>query len=107
MVRRTAYGRPPEEREQRIPVPVFDCDPVYVTTGLSATRRINDNFEYMKVEVRIELPCAPNETDIRETINYATGLIDELVNGAEDDLGVQPLADTQTLPQHQPGTPIA
>lgn len=91
-----------------MPVPVFDCDPIYVAAAASATRRINNDFEFMKVEVRVELPCVPNPDDIRETLGYATGLIDELMNGAGEDLGVPALAEAaEPARPYQPGTPIA
>lgn len=105
MVRRTAYGRPPEEREHRLPVPAFETQHVArVGVGMSSTRRMSAEFEFMKVEVRVELPCLPNEDDIRETVTYATALIDEIINGPEEDRGA-PLIEQ--APRHTPGAPIA
>lgn len=106
MVRRTAYGRPPEEREHRLPVPDFETPHVArVAVGMTSTRRMSHDFEFMKVEVRVDLPCLPNEEDVRETVAYASGLIDEIVNGADPDMGEPPALTQQ--PRHEPGAPIA
>lgn len=105
LVRRTAYGRPPEEREARLPVPVFEGETARVTVGNSATRKMGTEFEFMKVEVRVELPCLANEMDIRETIHYAAGLIEEFINGPEVDRGDAPTMIA--VERRQPGTPIA
>lgn len=105
MVRRTAYGRAPEEREVRVPVPAFDTPHVArVAVGATSTRRMSADFEFMKIEVRVDLPCLPNEEDIRETVSYASALIEELIHGAEPDFGPTPAIPVQ---RHIPGTPIA
>lgn len=106
MVRRTAYGRPPQEREHRVPVPLFDGPSARVTVGTSITRRLANEFEFIKVEVRVELPCQPNEQDVLETADYANGLIERIIGSAvpEPDVGTAPAIQIEA---RQPGTPIA
>lgn len=106
MVRRTAYGRAPQEREHRIPVPLFDGPIARVTVGTSITRRLANEFEFMKVEVRIELPCQPNEQDVLETAEYANSLIERVIGTAppEPDVGSAPAIQ---IAARTPGTPIA
>ena len=106
MVRRTAYGRPPQERERRVPVPVFEGPSARVTVGTSITRRMATEFEFMKVEVRVELPCQPNEQDILETAEYANHLIERVIGTAVPEPDVGPAPAIQ-ITARQPGTPIA
>lgn len=103
MVRRSGYGRPATEREVKVPVPDFgDTPTARIAVGMSSTRRMSDDMEFMKVEIRVELPCLPNDTDIRETQAYAIDLIRTALAGEEP--APPPVHVT---PRHIPGTPIA
>ena len=107
MVRRTAYGRAPQEREHLIPVPLFDGPHARVAVGTSITRRLSSEFEFIKVEVRIELPCQPNQSDIMETADYANSLIESIIGQAAPE-PEGPALDRASLPAPRPiGTPIA
>jgi hypothetical protein len=109
MVRRTAYGRPAVERETRVPVPVFDGPTARIAVGTSITRKIGmaDSFEFIKVEVRVELPCLPNERDITETAEFANHMIEGLIGQAAPEPDYGPVVAVAIAPTRTPGTPIA
>jgi len=104
LVRRTAYGRPVEEREQRLPVPEFETPHIArLAMGVTSTRRVSEDMEFMKIEVRVELPCLPNDEDIRQTKDYALNLIQDILSNEQP----KPVATVQSVISHQTGTPIA
>lgn len=109
MVRRSAYGRPAVERETRIPVPIFDGPTARIAVGTSITRKIGlaDSFEFIKVEVRVELPCYPNEQDITETAEFANHMIEGLIGQASPEPDYGPAVAITHAPTRRPGTPIA
>lgn len=76
-VRRAAYGVETEERE-RIRVPVFRTAPARVRVCGSVTRNLGD-FNSARVEVSIEMPCYPEESEVRRVYDWASALLDEMV----------------------------
>ncbi len=73
----TAYGQE-SNRQSLISVPVFHTEPARVTVAGSVTRNQGD-FNSARVEVSISLPCYPNDADIRETKDYASRLLEEMI----------------------------
>lgn len=76
-VRRAAYGVEQEERE-RIRVPVFRTAPARVRVSGSVTRNLGD-YNSARVEVMIEMPCYPVESEVRRVYDWASTLLDEMV----------------------------
>lgn len=104
VVRRSRYGRVIDEAETKIAVPDFGDRPTArIAVGMTSTRRMSEDMEFMKIEVRVELPCHPNDEDIRETRDYAIDLIHSTLAGEE------PAHAPRALPtsSHTPGKPIA
>jgi hypothetical protein len=77
LVHSVAYGTENESRET-IRVPVFGTTPAKVRVCGSITRNLGD-YNSARVEVMVELPCYPVESEIRRAYDYATGLVDELI----------------------------
>lgn len=75
--RRSAYGKEEEARTQ-IKIPSFTNPPAKVRVTASVTKNLGD-YNSAKVEVSVEMPCQPHDQDIRETHEYISGLLDELV----------------------------
>jgi len=51
--------------------------PAYVGIEISFTKNL-DNFESLRVAVRIDVPCKPNEADLKKDFDKVNGLAEEL-----------------------------
>lgn len=77
MVHRTVYGQEVETKET-IRVPKFLTTPARVRVCGSVTRNLG-NYNSARVEVAIEVPCNPEQSDIEAAYNFASGLIDQYI----------------------------
>lgn len=77
-VSRAAYGREVEEPTKTVRVPVFSTEPARVRVEGSVTKNLGD-YNSARVAVCIELPCYPEDSEIRRAYNYASQLLDELL----------------------------
>lgn len=77
LVNRTRYGGEPEllYREQ-VRVPVFGTAPARVRVSGSATQPLGDGH-YAKVEVSVELPALPEESELARAYALASRLVDD------------------------------
>lgn len=83
LVERTDYhcGRPvadPVVTRETIRVPVFHTAPAYVGAKGSVTRNLGD-YNSVRVEVSVSVPCYPVEEEIQRAYEYVTGKLDELI----------------------------
>jgi hypothetical protein len=76
-VLRTAYGQERTATEH-VRVPVFSTEPARVRVSGSVTRNLGD-YNSARVEVTVELPCYPEDSEIRRTYEYASQLLDDLI----------------------------
>lgn len=72
-VHTTSYGRD-KFASVKVPCPRFE-NPARVRVGGSVTRNLGD-FNSVRVEVSVELPCQPTEADIDNASSYASHLVD-------------------------------
>lgn len=77
LVRRAAYGNE-QETTDRVRVPMFRTPPARVRLSGSVTRNLGD-YNSARVEVMIEMPCYPEESEIRRVYDWASSLLDELI----------------------------
>ena len=77
MMRMSAYGRE-ELRSITVPVPRFDGPTAKVRVSGGVTKSLG-NFEFARMDVAVELPCQPNETDLQHTYAYASDKVDEFL----------------------------
>jgi hypothetical protein len=76
-VHRTVYGQDVERRET-IRVPAFATTPARVRVCGSVTRNLG-NYNSARVEVSVEVPCYPEQSEIEAAYNFASGLIDRYI----------------------------
>lgn len=76
-VRRTAYGVDSESVDT-VNVPVFATVPARVRVVGSVTRNLGD-YNSARVEVMIEVPCYPEESEIHRAYEYASSLVDRYI----------------------------
>jgi len=77
VVSRVAYGITTESAE-RIRVPVFQTTPARVRVTGSVTRNLGD-YNSARVEVSIEMPCYPEQSEVQRTYDYISGLLDTMI----------------------------
>lgn len=78
-VETTAYGRRVTETRDRVLAPLFKTAPAHVRVSGSVTRNLGD-YNSAKVEVSVQLPCYPVEEEVMSTYNYASSLVDRLID---------------------------
>jgi hypothetical protein len=78
LVRRTSYGQQEDVTQETIEVPRFETPPAYVRVSGGVTRNLGD-YNSAKVEVSVQLPCYPEETEIDRAYRYASDLVDNLI----------------------------
>lgn len=76
-VRRTVYGNE-ITNEERVRVPVFNTDPARVKVHGGVTSNEGD-FNSVRVDVTVDLPCYPEESEIEHCYRYGSDLVDRLV----------------------------
>ena len=76
-VRRAAYGQEAESTEL-IRVPVFHTAPARVRVVGSVTRNLGD-YNSCRVEVMVELPCYPEQSEIQRAYEEASTMVDRMV----------------------------
>ena len=91
-VQRVAYGQTEESRET-IQVPLFATQPARVRVVAGTTRNLGD-YNSARVEVMVELPCYPEDGEIRRAYAYASTVLDELIPVELAKAGVQSGEDT-------------
>lgn len=69
LVRRVAYGAESERRDT-LRVPVFATDPARVRVAGGLTLNLGD-YNSARVDVMVELPCYPEETELRRAKDFA------------------------------------
>lgn len=77
-VSRAAYGKEFDELIPAVRVPVFHTEPAKVRVEGSVTKNLGD-YNSARVAVCIELPCYPEDSEIRRAYTYASALLDELL----------------------------
>lgn len=77
LVSRVAYGNEVQERES-LRVPVFHTTPARVRVTGSVTRNLGD-YNSARVEVMVEVPCYPENSEIERAYAYASSLIDQYI----------------------------
>ena len=66
-----------------------DClNPAYVGVMGSVTKNLG-NYEAVRVQVSVSLPCAGNESAVRKTFDKASELVDEFVGIELENAGVK------------------
>jgi hypothetical protein len=76
-VSRSAYGIASDTQE-KIRVPIFHTTPARVRVSGSVTRNLGD-YNSARVEVSIELPCYPEQSEVQRTYDYISGLLDTMI----------------------------
>lgn len=77
LVRRVAYGDETETTEM-VRVPVFRTPPARVRVTGSVTRNLGD-YNSARVEVMVELPCYPEQSEIQRAYEHASSLVDKYI----------------------------
>lgn len=77
LVQRVAYGQENETLE-KVYVPLFGTQSARVRVSAGATRNLGD-YNSARVDVMIELPCYPEESEMRRAYEFASTMLDELV----------------------------
>lgn len=77
LVTRSAYGTTQESGET-VSVPIFHTSPARVRVVGSVTRNLGD-YNSARVEVMIEVPCYPEESEITRAYDYASSLVDRFI----------------------------
>ena len=76
-VRRAAYGgRQEVANREKIRVPLFTEQAARVSVGGSISKEMADGT-WLRVEVRIELPCYPEVSELRRVNQLCSDLVDE------------------------------
>jgi hypothetical protein len=78
LVTRTVYGTETEVQNDKISVPLFTMDPARVSVAGGVTRNTGD-YNSARVDVRIELPCYPEASEIERVYNIASEMVDRFV----------------------------
>lgn len=81
-VRRPDYNIPEfetvRETDEPIPVTLFETSPAYVRVSASATKNLG-NFNSVKVQVDISLPCYPEGTEIDRVYDIASAWVNQKI----------------------------
>lgn len=77
LVTRSCYGTQQESRET-ISVPIFNTSPARVRVVGSVTRNLGD-YNSARVEVMVEVPCYPEDSEITRAYDYASSLVDKFI----------------------------
>lgn len=77
--RRTIYNVDQELSEEMIRVPDFGgVEPARVRLGGSLTKNLGD-YNSAKVEVMIELPCLPEISEVKRTVDLISAELDRII----------------------------
>ena len=105
VIRRHLYGTEPEEEMIEGEIHVFATQPAESTVGLTLTKKISEDNEYFKVEVRQSVPCYKEDLDAQTDLvaDNVAGIIDEemekFLNGDEGDDDADPEDDDDVDPE--------
>jgi hypothetical protein len=55
-------------------------DPAYVSVGLGMTEALPTPYEFLRMDVRVTLPCGCSDKEIRETASHCGMLAAEFIN---------------------------
>lgn len=68
-----------ESYSQKIDVPIFNTTPAKVRVAAGVTRNVGD-FNSVRVDVSIEMPCYPEMSEIRRVYSLLSAEAERLVN---------------------------
>ena len=91
-VERTNYGIEHHEIE-RISVPLFATHPARVSVAGGVTRQLA-GMEFARIDVRVELPCLPEISEIERVSAICEGIVRRKI--AEQDQNLGPVAGAPT-----------
>lgn len=66
------------ERNQTVEVPVINSPPAYVRVSASVTKNMG-NFNSIKVQVDVSLPCYPEGTEIDRTYDICSSWVNQKI----------------------------
>lgn len=82
LVRRIDYtGKVPfseREKEDKVRVPVFETEPARVRVVGSVTRNLG-NYNSARIEVMVELPAYPVDSELEHAYRHASRLVDQWI----------------------------
>ncbi len=67
-----------DEHEEVVSVPTFNTDPARVMVLGGITRNMG-NFNFVKVEVSVDMPCYPETSEIDRAYTLASDIVEEKV----------------------------
>ncbi|QSY98687.1 hypothetical protein J2J97_31955 (plasmid) [Rhizobium bangladeshense] len=76
-VQRSSYGIE-EESNEKIRVPLFATEVARIRVNAGTTRNLGD-FNSARVDVMIEMPCYPIESEIVRTYHFIEGMLDQII----------------------------
>lgn len=85
--------------EHRVPVPNFEGPVARTRVSMGVTKSLG-GYEFVRLDVSVELPCQPNPDDLRETNEFAAAKVDEFMqrelDAVETPAVVAPAIDHRT-----------
>lgn len=72
---------PIRESDVRVPVDSLQeiVNPAYVRVGGGITKRTENEFEFVRVDVSVEWPCEPNKKAAKKTYDLCAAMVDEMI----------------------------
>ena len=67
-----------DEHEEVVSVPIFNTDPARVMVLGGITRNMGE-FNFVKVEVSVDIPCYPETSEIDRAYNLASDIVEEKI----------------------------
>lgn len=70
-------------REEESKIPVDDLqdiqNPARVRVSGGITKKTGGEFEFIRVDVSVEMPCAPNEKAVKKTYKDTAALVEKMI----------------------------
>lgn len=67
-----------KSKVRKIPTTKLPVDPAYVSIGAGLTENLG-NFESLRIDVRVSLPCGVSDAEVKETAKRASDLVQEFI----------------------------